>query len=167
MGKRDYKRLLGEITNLQSVIQERRNKREPFLSSFADALESVVKKAKEWFELESKLASREVAILEELLPEQGFVQEKNKLKAYNEEFEETATKFDDTITSIREKKIKSLKDFIEGGVFTLVTPEFLNDFKKMYDVCVKLEELIESLEQGAKYISVALRMAEIYIEGRD
>jgi len=166
MSSQDYKRLRGEIGNLQTVIKERKDKREPFLSSFADALENVVKKSKEWFNLESKLASREVAILEELLPDQSFAEEKNKLKMYHQEFEKTATKFNDTIKSMREGKIKSLKDFVEGGIFTLVTPDFLDDFKKMFDVCVKLEELIESLERGGKYISIAQRITEIVIESQ-
>lgn len=168
MGRKDRKRLLGEVAQLQNIIQERRNKREPFLSSLADALESAVKKAKEWFESESELAKREIAILDELLPEPSLAEEESKLKAHTEEFQKTTTKFNSTIKSIREGEVKNLRDFLKGeGMFTPVPPEFIDDLKKIFEVCVKLEELIERLEQSAKYISVAFRIVKIYAEGKD
>ena len=166
MSSQDYKRLVAEIGNLQALIKERKNKREPFLSSFADALENVVKKAREWFNEESKLASREIGILEELLPNQSFSEEKYNLERYKKKFEEIAVKFDKTIKSIGSGQVKSLKDFGKRGFFQIVKPEFLEDFGKMFDVCLNLEELIESLEQGAKYVSFVQRITEIMMESR-
>ena len=167
MRSQDSERLLGEIGNLQTIIKERRNKREPFLSSFADALENVVKKAEYWFNEETELAGREIGILEELLPDQSFEEKKVNLQRYTKEFKKVTDEFNKTIESIRKGQIKSLKDFVEaGGLFQLVDPEFIGHLKKIYDICLKLEELIESLEDGAKYISIALRVSNIAIEGR-
>jgi len=166
MNPQDYKRLLGEIGNLQAIVKERQNKREPFLSSFADALEDVVKKARVWFNEESKLASREIGILEQLSPSQSFSEEKYNLEGCKKKFEEVAVKFDKTIKSIRSRQVKSLRDFVRKGFFQTSAPEFLGDFEKMFDVCLNLEELIESLEQGAKYILSAQRITEIMIESQ-
>jgi hypothetical protein len=163
----NYNKLLAEIGNLQSIIKERRDKREPFLGSFADALESVIKKAKEWFDLESKLASREISILEGIFPEQSYEEKKQNLERYKKEFNEVTLEFNKTIESIRKGKVRSLKDFInKGGVFQLVDPQFLANSKKMFEVCLSLEELIDSLEDGAKYVSTALRVADIVIKGQ-
>jgi hypothetical protein len=161
MKSEDYKRLLGEISRLQVVVKERQDKREPFLSAFADALEHVVKKAKEWFNEETLLASREIGILEELLPDQSFSQEKFNLGVYKSEFGTVATKFDETIQSIRNGQVRRLQDFVKGGLFQVARPDFLEDFGKLFETCVNLETLIEKLEQGAKYISSAQRIAEI------
>jgi len=166
MNSQDYKRLLAEIQNLQSLIRERQSKREPFLSSFADALESIVRKAREWFNEEAKLASRQIGILEQILPNESFEEEKLNLQRYKAEFDPIATKFDKTIKSIREGQLKSLKDFVRQGLFQIARPEFLDDFGKMFDVCLNLEDLIEKLEQGAKYITVAQRIVEITMESR-
>lgn len=166
MNSQDYKRLLAEIQNLYSLIRERQSKREPFLSSFADALDSVVKKAKEWFNEEAKLASRQIGILEQILPNESFEEERLSLQRYKLEFDQIAAKFDKTIKSIREGQLKSLKDFVREGLFQIARPEFLEDFGKMFDVCLNLEAMIEKLEQGAKYITVAQRIVEITMESR-
>jgi len=166
MDLQDYKRLLAEIQNLQSLIRERQSKRHPFLSSFADALENIVKKAREWFNEEARLASRQIGILEQILPNESFAEEKLNLQRYKAEFEPIATKFDKTIKSIREGQVKSLKDFVRQGIFEIANPEFLDDFQKMFNVCLNLEKLIDELEQGAKYITVAQRIAEITMESR-
>jgi hypothetical protein len=59
----DYKRMYAEIQNLQLLIRERKGKREPFMSSLADALENTVKKSREWFSEEVKMALRQIGIL--------------------------------------------------------------------------------------------------------
>jgi len=162
----DYKRLRAEIQNLQSLIRERQSKREPFLSSFADALEGIVKKAREWFNEEAKLANRQIGILEQILPNESFQGERADLQRYEAEFNPIATKFDNTIKLIRKRQLKSLKDFVKQGLFQIAKPEFLEDFGKMFDVCLNLENMIERLEQGAKFITAAQRIAEITIESR-
>jgi hypothetical protein len=166
MNSQDYKRLVAEIHNLQSLIRERQSKREPFLSSFADALESVVKKAREWFNEEARLANRQIGILEQVLPNESFAEEKLNLQRYKAQFDPIATKFDKTIKSIREGQFKSLKDFVSDGIFEIVKPEFLGDFGRMFDVCLNLEKLIDELERGAKYITIAQRITEITMETR-
>ncbi len=166
MGKEDYQRYLGEISNLQKTIQERKNKREPFLSSFADALVSIVQKIREWFDSECELASREISILEQLNPDEEFDEEKENLKEFGKEFTEIASQFEETIKSIKERKIESLKDLGES-TFAGFEPSFLTDIKAIYDICVKLEELIISLEKSAKYISRILRTVEIVTKGQE
>lgn len=167
MKSEDYKRLLGEVGNLQVIVKERQDKREPFLSAFADSLEHVVKKAKEWFGEEIELACREIDILEELVPDQSFSEQRFHLENYKKEFGTIAAKFDTTIQEIRNGQFKGLKDFVKEGLFSaVVRPEFLEDFGKMFDTSLNLEKLIDSLETAAKYISSAQRIAEITWEAR-
>jgi hypothetical protein len=166
LNSEDYKRLFAEIQNLHSLIKERKNKREPFLGSFADAIESTVKKAREWFNEEVKLASRQIGLLEQIMPNESFEEEKRCLQKYKFGFDQISARFDQTIKFIRGGQLKSLKDFAKEGLFQVAKPEFLEDFGKMFDVCLNLETLIEKLEQGAKYIIYAQRIAEITMESR-
>lgn len=166
MKTEDYKRLLGEIGKLQVIVKERQDKREPFLSAFADALEHVVKKAKEWFNEEVQLASREISFLEELVPDQSYSEQKVYLETYKTEFGTIAARFDKTIQEIRNGQFKGLKDFVKEELFQVARPEFLEDFEKMFSTCLNLEKLIDSLEQVARYLSSAKRIAEIMWEAQ-
>jgi hypothetical protein len=167
MKTEDYKRLLGEVDRLQAVVKERQDKREPFLGAFADALEHVVKKAKEWFNVEAQLADREISFLEELVPDQSYSEQKLYLTTYKTEFGTIASKFDKTIEEIRNGKVKRLKDFVREGLFQVVTrPEFFEDFEKMFNTCLNLEKLIDSLEYVARYLSSAKRISEITMEAQ-
>ena len=167
LSSEDYTRLFAEIQNLQSLLKERKNKREPFLSSFADALEGTVKKARDWFNEEVKIANRQICILEQIMPNDELEDEKRYIQSYKCEFDKIATEFDQTIKSIRGGQFKSLKDFVKQGLFQVVAkPEFLEDFEKMFNVCLNLENLIEGLEQGAKYIIAGQRVAEITVKSR-
>jgi hypothetical protein len=111
MKSEDYKRLLGEVDKLEVIVKERQDKREPFLSAFADALEHVVKKAKEWFNEEAQLASREIGFLEELVPDQSYNEQRVHLTIYKTEFETIAAKFDKTIQEIRNGQFKGIERF--------------------------------------------------------
>jgi hypothetical protein len=166
LSSEDYTRLRAEIQNLQFLIKERKNKREPFLSSFADALENTVKKSREWFSEEVKMATRQIGILEQINQNQGFEEEKRCLQTYKFDFDKITKKFDVIIESIREGKFQSLKDFAKKGYFQVARPELIGDFEEMFDVCLNLENLIDGLEQGAKYVISAQRVAEITLNSR-
>jgi hypothetical protein len=166
MKPEDYKRLLGEVDKLQAIVKERQDKREPFLSAFADALEHVVKKAKEWFNEEAKLADREISFLEELVPDQSYSEQKLHLATYRTEFGTIASKFDKTIQEIQNGQVKRLKDFVKEGLFQVSRPEFFKDFEKMFNTCLNLERLIDSLEYVSRYLSAAKRISEITMEAQ-
>jgi len=166
MKSEDYKRLLGEVDKLQAIVKERQDKREPFLSAFADALEHVVKKAKEWFNEEAKLADREISFLEELVPDESYGEYKLHLAMYKTEFGNNASKFDKMIQEIRNGQVKRLKDLVNGGLLQVARPEFLEDFEKMFNISLDLERLIDSLEQFARHLSAAKRIAEITWEAQ-
>jgi len=167
MGEEEYSRLIERIERLQQIIRERHSKREPFMSSFADALENVVKRTKEWFNEEVDLAKEELDILEELFPDEDFGDDKSKLMDIVKEFNKTTSKFDKTIMSIKKGEIKSLRDVTQKGLFSVAKPEFIEDFSKLFSISLELEELIESLEERARFIRYAQRIWEIMSRRRD
>jgi hypothetical protein len=129
-------------------------------------LEHVVKKAKEWFNEEAQLADREISFLEELVPDESYNEQKLHLATYKAEFGTIASKFDNMIQEIRNGQVKRLKDFVKEGLFQVARPEFLEDFEKMFNTCLNLEKLIDSLEQVARHLSAAKRIAEITWEAQ-
>lgn len=157
----DYTRMRAEIQNLQLLIRERKGKREPFMSSLADALENTVKKSREWFGEEIKMAVRQIGILEQIDPAHDFDEEKHNLQLYKIEFDQVTSKFDQIIKSIRSGQVHSLKDFTTQGFLKVADPEFLEEFRKLFDICLRLENLLDGLENGAKYVISAQRVVEI------
>lgn len=154
----EYNRLVELVEQLQVIMRERRNKREPFLSSFADALKNVVDRTREWFNEETNLAEREIGILEEVVPLEDFSSDKSKLMQIIKEFGETAQNLDETVNSVKSGEINTLKDFSEGGGLSFGKPEFIGDISKLYDISLRLENLIESLEQRARYLTYPLNL---------
>jgi hypothetical protein len=164
MSMDDYKRMYAEIQNLQLLIRERKGKREPFMSSLADALENTVKKSREWFSEEVKMALRQIGILEQIDQYQDFDEEKLNLKTYKLQFDNVTSHFDQIIKSIRDGQLHSLKDLTKKGLFQVDIPELSGDFSKLFDVCINLENLLDGLENGAKYIISAQRVVEITLK---
>ena len=157
----EFERLMELVEELQVIMRERSNKREPFLSSFADALKNVVDKTREWFNEEVNLAERELGTLEELVPSEDFSGDRSKLMQIVKEFGETAQKLDESVKSVKSGEIKTLKDLTkERGLFASVSPEFITDISKLYGISVELEELIESLEQRARYLIYPLHLIQ-------
>jgi hypothetical protein len=156
-----FDRLAELVEQLQVLMRERLNKREPFLSSFADLLKNVVDKTREWFNEEVNLAEKEVGILEELVPLEDFSSDRSKLMQIMREFNETAQKLDDIVKSVKNGDIKTLKDLAEGGgLLTPVTPEFITEISKLYTTSQELEDLIESLEQRARYLTYPFHLMQ-------
>jgi hypothetical protein len=116
--------------------------------------------------VEAELASKEIDILELLVPDQNYSEQRFYLENYKREFGIIAAKFDKIIQEIRNGQFKGLQDFVREGLFTLARPEFLEDFGKMFDTSLNLEKLIDSLEMAAKYLSLSQRIAEITWEAR-
>lgn len=155
-----YKRLTELVEQLMDLMRERQNKREPFMSSFADALKGVVDKTREWFNEEVALAKKELEALEGLVPFEDFSSDRSKLTQVVEEFNETAQKLDETVKSVKNGEVKTLKDFSEGGILSFAKPEFIEHITKLYNVSLKLENLIESLEQRARYLTYPLNLMQ-------
>jgi len=166
MSEDEYTRLAERIERLQNIIRERQSKREPFISSFGDALENIAKRAREWFNEEADLAEEELEILKELFPDEDFSDDKSNLTEIMREFNETINKFNTTISSIKSGEIKSLKDIAEKEVFAIAKPEFIEDLSKLFNLSLKLEELIDSIEERARYIRYTQRIMEIILRRR-
>jgi DNA mismatch repair ATPase MutS len=156
--EKEYEAMMEKVEQLQEIIKERRNKHEPFLSSFVDALKHVVSRAKEWFDEEVSLAEKEIALLEELVPVEDFSDDKSKLAEIENKFNNSIRKFDEMINSVKSGKIKRLKDFTKEGMVGVVKPEFIEELLEMYNISVELENLIESLEERARYITYPLNI---------
>jgi hypothetical protein len=60
--------------------------------------------------------------------------------------------------------LHSLKDLTKKGLFQVDIPELSGDFSKLFDVCINLENLLDGLENGAKYIISAQRVVEITLK---
>jgi len=59
------------------VTSERQDKREPFFSSFIDAIEASRKKTLEWFNKEVGTANEETSIPESLFPSEDYSDHKS------------------------------------------------------------------------------------------
>lgn len=166
LGEENYTQLSDEISQLQIMIKERRDKRGPYLSSFIDAIENFRKKAVQWFYEETSITNAEIGILERLFPFEDYTDYKLKLENLIKEFSERDRELSEILESVKDEKIKRLRDLIEEKTFGIGEPRFLKIFSEMFSIALKLEELIESLEEIARTVTYTRRLLEIELGRR-
>lgn len=153
------------VDRLQGVIRDRRSKRVPYLNSVVDALGNVRKRANEWFNQVADSAREEIEILEELFPLRDFSDRKSKITNLMKRFSECSAELEEILRSVKQRRITSLSELIEGkkSLFRLTEkePSFIKPLVKMFEVASELEEILRSLDERVEMIADFVRIAEM------
>ena len=118
----------------------------------------------QWFEKEAEIVEKIIDILEQVIPDEDYNEEKSILMDLKNRHSNAKDRLENILTSIERERIETFSDIsvsllnktkpfgeeYEGGII----PEILG-------IGQELEKLVNNLEQHIKYLSYARRINEI------
>lgn len=151
------------LDELESLLQDRKQKRMTFLASFLDSFSPISEGSRKWFNYEAEAVEKEIELLNSIMPEET--------SAWKSELEEIRQKFERALQGIKgvakkaEKgEVKSVGDIYKrpsrGEVIELIPPkrrskreqaplDIAESLLEIWDAASELEKLVNKVEHEA------------------
>jgi len=159
---------------LESLLEERQQKRPSYLKVLLDSVPYIRDKASEWFEEEVRLAQKEIKLLEQVMPESTKEWEM-ELHRIRTKFGKAGESLDKIAEKVKKGKVISISEIYRGKPEERYFPpptlirekqeeealDLASSFLDILDAAKNLEDLIQRVEREAIRTLTLRRLVKI------